>query len=84
MKSDRDPPAFPLPMATENARVEIVSIHGGSGLMRRLADLGLNVGCELSVRQRMGGQLVVCRGETRFALGAGMAQKILVRPVSDH
>ena len=44
----------------------------------RVAELGLNVGSELVVRQRQGGGLVVGRGETRFALGGGMAHKILV------
>ena len=50
----------------------------GSGMALRVAELGLNVGSELVVRQRQGGGLVVGRGETRFALGGGMAHKILV------
>lgn len=70
--------ALPLSMAGENSRVRIVALLGGPGLARRLTELGLNVGCELTVRQSQGGGLVVSRGETRFALGAGMAHKIMV------
>jgi ferrous iron transport protein A len=44
----------------------------------RLTELGLNVGSELTVSQRSGGSLVVLRGETRIALGAGLAHKIMV------
>jgi len=32
------------------------------------------------VRNRQGGGLVVMRGETRYALGGGMAHKIMVVP----
>lgn len=71
--------AYPLPMAREGERVRIFSLRGGKGLERRLTSLGLNVGSELLISQRLGdGRLVVTRGESRLALGAGMAQKILV------
>ena len=71
---------FPLMMADEGARVRVVALNGGAGLDRRMAEMGLNVGAELVVRQRQGGGLVVMRGETRFALGGGMAHKIMVTP----
>ena len=70
--------AFPLAMAQEGERVRIVSLGGGKGLEKRLTALGLNVGSELMVSQRQGGKLVVIRGETRMALGVGMAQRIAV------
>ena len=70
--------AFPLAMAQEGEHVRITLLRGGQGLEMRLTSLGLNVGSELTVSQREGGNLVVLRGETRLALGAGMAQKILV------
>lgn len=69
---------FPLAMAAEGDEVEIFLLRGGKGLEMRLTSLGLNVGSELRVSQRQGGSLVVIRGETRLALGAGMAQKIMV------
>ena len=71
---------FPLMMADEGARVRVVALNGGAGLDRRMTEMGLNVGAELVVRQRQGGGLVVMRGETRFALGGGMAHKIMVMP----
>lgn len=75
--------AFPLAMASEGEPVRVVSILGGSSMALRVAELGLNVGSELVVRQRQGSGLVVGRGETRFALGGGMAHKILVARVGD-
>lgn len=71
---------FPLMMANEGAKVRVVALKGGAGLDRRMMEMGLNVGAELVVRQRQGGGLVVMRGETRFALGGGMAHKIMVTP----
>jgi ferrous iron transport protein A len=48
-----------------------------------MTEMGLNVGSELIVRQRQGGGgLVVSRGETRFALGGGMAHKVMVEKVA--
>ena len=69
---------FPLAMAQEGELVKIFLLRGGKGLETRLTTLGLNVGSELIISQRQGGNLVVIRGETRLALGAGMAQKIMV------
>lgn len=65
-------------MADAGARVRIVALRGGAVLVKRMTDMGLNVGSELTVRQRQGGGVVVSRGETRFALGGGMAQKVMV------
>jgi ferrous iron transport protein A len=76
------PASYPLMMADEGARVRIVAHLGGAGLDKRMNEMGLNVGAEVVVRQRQGGGLVVMRGETRFALGGGMAHKIMVAPAS--
>lgn len=69
---------FPLAMAAEGMRVRIERLLGGKSLEMRLTSLGLNVGSELVVSLHQGGKLVVLRGETRLALGAGMAHKIMV------
>ncbi|GEM_PF-522216 len=69
---------FPLTMASDNEPVCIHSLHGGKSLVLRLTELGLNQGAEVRVVQRQGGSVVVARGDTRIALGAGMAAKILV------
>jgi ferrous iron transport protein A len=69
-------------MAEEGERVRIVALRGGAGLDRRMTEMGLNAGSELVVRQHQaGGGLVVSRGETRFALGGGMAHKVMVARV---
>lgn len=72
------PASFPLMMASEGARVRVVALRGGAGLDRRMTEMGLNIGAELEVRHHQGGGVVVARGETRFALGGGMAHKIMV------
>ncbi|QGU33617.1 FeoA family protein [Thermochromatium tepidum] len=73
--------SFPLVLAREGQRVRIRTLHGGKGLARRLTELGLNPGTEVRVVARQGGALVLARGETRLALGGGMAVKILVEAV---
>lgn len=77
------PSTFPLSMADEGRHVVVVALRGGGGLDRRMTEMGLNVGAKLVVRQREGGGVVVMRGETRFALGGGMAHKIMVTPLAD-
>ncbi|WP_431689152.1 FeoA family protein [Hahella sp. NBU794] len=69
---------FPLALAQESERVKVHLLRGGKNLEMRLTSLGLNVGCELTVLHRKGADLVVVRADTRLALGAGMAQKIMV------
>ena len=80
MPGDDTPHSAPYPLATaqEGEKLRIFLLRGGKGLEMRLTSLGLNVGSELLVSQRQGNNLVVIRGETRLALGAGMAQKIMV------
>jgi ferrous iron transport protein A len=80
MQTSDDRPSFPLSQAGEGERVRIVALRAGRGMDQRLTEMGLNIGTEIHVRQRQpGGGLVVMRGGTRLALGAGMAHKILVR-----
>lgn len=73
---------FPLTVAGEGERVRIVAVQAGRGLTGRLSDMGLPLGSDITVVQRMGGgPLIVARGDARMALGAGMAHRILVTPV---
>jgi len=72
-------PTMPLAMATPGERVRIVGFMGGRGVERRLTSMGLNQGAEVEVIKSSGpGPLIVASGETRIALGFGMAQQILV------
>jgi len=58
----------------------IVQIDGGVGMTCRLDALGLRVGKKIKKvsRQLMRGPVIVSNGNTRAAVGFGMAQKIWV------
>lgn len=73
--------ALPLSLLAEGERARILLFRGGRQLETRLIALGLNTGSVIKVLNRTGGGVVLLRGETRLALGAGMAQKILVIPL---
>jgi ferrous iron transport protein A len=71
--------AFPLLLAAEGERVRIVTVGGGRFTDRRIADLGLSPGSEITIIQReQGGQMVVAREDMRLALSAGIAHRVLV------
>lgn len=82
MKTEKLLQAFPLGMAGEGARVRIVGIMAGKNLVKRLLAMGMSEDTEVRVLQRQKGNgMVVACGETRLALGMGMAHKIMVVPV---
>ncbi|GAB4574398.1 MAG: hypothetical protein Kow0077_20740 [Anaerolineae bacterium] len=72
----------PLCFTHPGETVKIVEIRGGRRLRKRLADLGLNVGMAVRVIQGTHGgpMLLAFKGDARLAIGAGIAQKILVAP----
>jgi len=76
-------PATPRPIGTLplGARVRITAVHGGREMTRRLLGLGLRVGSEVEILHRRGGGVVVSTGENRIALGAGVAERILVEVI---
>ncbi len=78
MSKAQDSRPFPLTMADEGVEVRIVALRAGRGMDLRLTELGLNVGSQVRVMQRRGSGLIVARGEARFAIGGGMATKIMV------
>ena len=61
----------------------VVSLGGGSGFIRRLADLGIYPGVRLSVsrQQKRGGPIIVSVKGSRFGIGRGMSAKIHVKKV---
>ncbi len=64
-------------------RVMIRDYTGGAGARQRLLAMGLRNGDELEVITNQGqGQVVVLADNKRFALGRGLAQKILVEAVN--
>ncbi|MBZ9634464.1 ferrous iron transport protein A [Clostridium sp. FP1] len=57
---------------------EVVNIHGGEMMCKRLMEMGVNKGALIQVLKNDAGQLIIGLGKTRFVLGRGMAQKVLV------
>ncbi|MBW2000770.1 MAG: transcriptional repressor [Deltaproteobacteria bacterium] len=74
-------PVMPLAMAKPGERVVVNDIMGGREARSRLATMGIRPGDSLEVINNNGmGRLIVGHGNTRLALGRGIAQKILVSP----
>ena len=64
-------------------KVRLISIYGGRQLIRRLLALGITQGNELEVLHRRSGGVVVGRGGNRVALGAGVADKLVIEVLTD-
>ncbi|MCM8856756.1 MAG: ferrous iron transport protein A [Candidatus Thiodiazotropha sp.] len=62
------------------SRAMIKRIAGGRHLVHRLMSLGLRMGSEVELIQRRGGGVVVASQGARVALGAGVAEKLLMVP----
>jgi len=75
-------PPMPLTCAGADQEVRIASLAAGSGARQRLADLGLLTGTRLRVIRPSGGgpMLIELRG-SRFALGRGLAAKIMIQMI---
>jgi Fe2+ transport system protein FeoA len=69
-------------MAREGDRVTVVALRGDAGFVRRVTELGLNVGADLVVSQVEGARIVLLRGDMRLGLGAGAAHRIMVTPAT--
>lgn len=59
----------------------IEQMLGGRQMIRRLLGLGLRIGSEVEVVQHRGRGVVVASHGVRVALGGGVAEKLLIRPV---
>lgn len=72
---------FSLVQAGEGESVEILSIDGGLGAHRKLANLGLAPGRKVEIVTRQpGGPVLVAVGGSRVAIGFGLALKVRVVP----
>jgi len=76
-------PVMPLTMVRENARARVAIVYGGRGLVQRLAAMGIYPGAEVTLIRGgySPGPLVAKVGESRIALGRGMAQRVMVEPL---
>lgn len=77
-----DDRSIPLSRAPRGVTVRIVRLTGGHGMVRRLSDMGLHRGSEITVvRNEASGPLIVrCKG-SRLALGRGVLDRVMVQPV---
>lgn len=74
--------SFPLSMATEGEWVQVMTVVGGKNMHKRLFAMGITDGSELEVINRQTENGIVIRyGETRWAIGHGMAHKIMVKKI---
>ena len=71
--------AFSLGLAAVGETLEIQGFRSGMEMEKRLAAMGLRPGtqCQVLQNERPGG-IVLRVGQSRLALGMGMAHKILV------
>ncbi|HHW30692.1 MAG TPA: hypothetical protein GXX20_03300 [Clostridiaceae bacterium] len=58
--------------------VKVKEIMGGRNCRNKLMEIGILEGTPIRVLSNSGGPLIVMVGNSRFALGHGMAQKIAV------
>lgn len=80
----RDATGFPLPMASEGDRLRVVALRAGRSADRRLIEMGITVGTEITLVQAGGeGPLLVAVSDMRLGLGRGMAHKVLVVPMGE-
>ncbi len=58
--------------------VIVREIRGGKNVRNRLMEMGIIEGASIHVVTNSGGPLIILVGKSRFAIGQGIAQKILV------
>ena len=75
---------FPLAMAGTGRVFEVTVINGGSGMKRKLSDMGLVPGTPLRVISGCypGPLLIEIKG-SRLGLGYGIAHKVMVKETAN-
>ena len=69
---------MPLVYAERNKPLIIRKIGGNPETKQHLADLGFNVGGEVSIVNQLGGNLIVKVKESRIAVSDELAGKIMI------
>ncbi len=75
-------PIIPLVMMPEGKDSKIISINAGSSLLNRLRSMGFIENTLLKVKRVINGSLIVSLNGCDYALGMGMASKIMVQEYS--
>jgi ferrous iron transport protein A len=71
----------PLTSMKPKQKAFIVALNGGTEFERRLVGMGLHIGSEVEILfpcAHVDDPAIVAAGETRLAIGYGMASKIIV------
>lgn len=70
----------PLSHVRPGVTATVIGLLGGRGFQSRLVNMGLNVGVEVRVLHGGNGDgpALVATGQTRLALGRGMAHRVMV------
>jgi ferrous iron transport protein A len=71
-----------LIFADKNTEYEIVKIECGHSLYAKLLEMGLVTGTKLRVVYSAKGPIIISVNGTKYALGKGLASKIIVREVA--
>ena len=72
---------IPLSMIN-NGSVKIMTISGGRGTVQRFSSMGIVQGSIVNVVYNPGrGPVIIQTGNSRFAIGYGMARRVYVTPV---
>ncbi len=75
---------MPLVMAKQGELLIIKDFTGGSTARMRLLSMGLRIGDEIDVITNSGhGQMVIALDCNRYAIGHGLAQKIIVQTIKE-
>ncbi len=69
---------YPLAMVSVGEAVSIVSFDSPKRLQKKFQDLGLTIGSKVCIlKNDLGSSILLAVGDTRIALGHGMAHKIM-------
>ncbi len=70
---------MPLVFASENEIVEVVKIEGGHGIHAKLMEMGIIPGAKIRMVCNAKGPVIIAVNDSKYALGKGIASKIIVR-----
>jgi ferrous iron transport protein A len=77
--ASREGSMTPLTSLPQGARAVVTDLVGGHAFQQRVASMGLQAGYEIRVLQNhRRGPMLIAVGDTRLALGRGMARKVFV------
>jgi len=71
---------LPIEMLSSGVWADVAEVHGESGWVSRMAELGLRAGSRLKILQP-GSPCLLEVGGSRLSLRSNLAVQILVRPV---